>query len=66
LMSVMRADDPHAVAQGPILSAHGIQAPMWRTEIHKKRDFGRGEVPFLNRYTQVARTRTDFPTPTRP
>ena len=30
---------------------------MRRAEIQKKGDFGRGEVPFLDRYAQVARTR---------
>ena len=56
LMSVMQADDPDAVARGPFPGAHGIQASMRRAEIQKKGDFGRGEVPFLNRYAKVART----------
>src|SRR4029453_961697 len=30
---------------------------MRRAEIQEKRDFGRGDVPLLNRYAQVARTR---------
>ena len=57
LMSVVKADDPDPVARGPFPGAHGIQASMRRAEIQKKGDFGRGDVPLLNRYAQVARTR---------
>src|SRR5262245_15901322 len=57
LMSVMQADDPDTVAQGPYPRAHGIQVSMRRAEIQKKGNFGRWEVPLLNRYAQVARTR---------
>ena len=57
LMSVVQADDPDAVACGPSLRAHDIQASMRRAEIQQKRDFGRWEVPLKNRYAQVGRTR---------
>ena len=57
LMSVVQADDPDAVVRGPSAGALDIQASMRRAEIQKKRDFGRREVPLLNRYAKVARTR---------
>ena len=40
LKSGMEADDPDAVARGPLPGGERIQAPMRGAEIHKKRDFG--------------------------
>ncbi len=56
-MSVMQADDPDTIAQGPFPCAHGIHASMRRAEIQNKGDFGRGDVPLLKRHAKVARTR---------